>query len=128
MRARFRKFAHSYRLAILAGGIIALPLSKSAGGGLFSHLIALVASIFFGALFGIVILTVIRFFKTARWGYPIAGLFAGSVPLLVIPLKGKDLAGLWLVSAFLGVLIGLLEWENTSRLARTVSEPEAEED
>ena len=128
MRARFRKFAHSYRLAILAGGIFALPVSNAAEGGLVGHLLSLVVSFFFGALFGVVILTAIRFFKTARWGYPIAGLLAGSVPIIVIPVEGKDLAGLWLVSAFLGVLIGLLEWENTSRLARTVCEPEAEKD
>jgi len=128
MLSRIRNWAHSYRLAILAGGIFALPLSKEAEGGFVAYLIALVVSFLFGAFFGVVMLTAIRLFKTARWGYPIAGILAGSVPIIVVPAEPKDIGGLWVVSAFLGLVIGLLEWESTSRLARTVGEPEPEED
>ena len=126
MLSRIRRWTHSYRLAILAGGIFALPMSKEATGGLPVHLVAVVASFLFGALFGVVILTAIRFFKTARWGYPIAGILAGSVPIVVIPAQKEELGGLWLVSAFLGLMIGLLEWERTSRLARNANESEPE--
>lgn len=118
MRSRIKRWVHSYRLAILAGGLFALPLSHQAAGGPIGYLVALLACFLLGGLFGVVILTAIRFFRTERWGYPIAGLLAGSVPLIVVPMSGKDLGGLWVVSALLGLLIGLLEWERTSRLAR----------
>ena len=118
MRSPFKRWVHSYRPAILAGGLFALPLSHHADGGVVGYLVALLVCFLFGALFGVVILTAIRFFRTDRWGYPIAGLLSGAVPLIVVPMSGKDLGGLWIVSALLGVLIGLLEWERTSRLAR----------
>ena len=105
----------SYRLAILTGGIFALPLSRAADGGITGYFLGVIAVFLFGALFGVVILTTIRFFRTARWGYLVVGPLAGSIPMTVVPAKGEHLSGLWLMSSILGLMIALLEWERKSR-------------
>ncbi len=119
MLTRIRTWMSSYRLAILTGGIFALPLSREAEGGVINYFIAVTAAFLFGALFGVVILTTIRFFRTARWGYLVVGPLAGSIPMIVVPAKGEHLGGLWLMSSILGLLIALLEWERKSRAERS---------
>ena len=64
------------------------------------------------------ILGLIRLFRIAPWGYPLAGLFAGPVRLaLFFDAKNTagDRGGAWLLGAVLGLLIGALEWARVRR-------------
>jgi len=66
-----------------------------------------------GGLFGVAMVALIRLFRIAPWGYPWAGLVSGLVPpglFFGSGGTGDERGGFLLISAVLGVLIGLLEW------------------
>ncbi len=72
-----------------------------------------------GGISGMVIVGLIRLFKIAPWGYPIAGFLVGPLPFLVLlgrklPTE-EDRGSVWVVAALFGVLIGLLEWARVHR-------------
>ena len=66
-----------------------------------------------GALYGLGVLGLIRLFRTRSFGYLAAGLLCGPFPVAVL-VDGNgtegDRAGMFVVCALLGLLIGALEW------------------
>jgi hypothetical protein len=73
-----------------------------------------------GGFAGLLVLGLIRLFPVARWTYPIVGILVGPLlPLLVYARSGQrqeEAAGaLWVLGAFFGAVIGLLEWGRRSR-------------
>ena len=73
-----------------------------------------------GALCGAAVVGLIRLFRIAPFGYAAAGLVCGPLPFLVLSqgdgTSGDDRFRLWLVGAFFGLLIGVLEWARVRRL------------
>ncbi len=82
----------------------------------------------FGWVYGVGVLGLTRLFRVSRWGVPVVGLVCGPVPVvLLLPAdvnSGEERAGLWLLGAIVGLLIGLVE---AARL-RKVSDGEAASD
>jgi hypothetical protein len=100
--------------AVLGGAFFALaffavvePGAKALGG------------LVVGALWGAAVVGLIRLFRVAPWGYAVAGLLCGPIPLLVLTLgdepSGEDRFALWLIGAVFGLLIGLLEQARVRR-------------
>lgn len=77
-------------------------------------------SMVLGALMGAAVVGLIRLFRVAPWGYPVAGVLCGPIPLVLL-LAGKakegELFGVWLLGAVFGLLIGLLEAARVRRSA-----------
>lgn len=68
----------------------------------------LVALALFGALFGGLVVLLMRAFPIRRWAMPFAGLLAGLLVGALFVRKQED-GGLALIGALLGLLIGLFE-------------------
>ncbi len=111
-----RSFFDGWGTAMLAGslylltvvGITAQKPGPAAGLGL----------LLLGAALGLAILALIRLFGTSRWGFPVAGLLAGPVPLILLftpRIAQGERGGVVLLGALLGLAIGLLEWARVSR-------------
>jgi hypothetical protein len=118
MIARIRQAFRGTWTAMICGALFCLPLGRLVNAGHGENFIGrIIITAIFGLLCGLVILGAIRLFRTARWGYLIAGPLAGTLPIVVmVPSKTSqdDFGGLWLLSAILGLFIGLLEWQRTS--------------
>lgn len=108
---RLRRYAATLLPAALAGGFLVLTLAsadKPSANPLHWVLLLVV-----GGLLGVCVCALIRLFRIAPWGYPLAGLFAGPVPASLLMNAGSsadERGGLVLLGAVFGVLIGLLEW------------------
>lgn len=78
-----------------------------------------------GGLSGTVIVGLVRLFRIAPFGYPFAGLLCGPLPFFLIlrgtsegPQDEGSRAGVWLASALLGAILGVLEWARVRRASR----------
>ena len=74
-----------------------------------------------GWLLGVVVVAIIRRFRVAPWAYPIAGLFSGPIPFVLLFARSttkEEWGGVWLVSALLGAMIGFVEWARVQRVER----------
>jgi len=92
----------------MAGGVVLMALGRAQDPEL-----SRLGLLLLGGLFGIAMVGLIRLFRIAPWGYPWAGLVSGLVPpglFFGAGGSGDDRGGFLLISALLGVLIGLLEW------------------
>ena len=117
----FARIRHAFRgtwTAMVCGGLFCLPIGRLVTAGQVENFFArMIVTAIFGALCGVVILGALRLFRTSSWGFPIAGPLAGTLPIVVmVPAKTSqdDFGGLWLLSAILGLIIGLLEWRRVS--------------
>ena len=102
------RFLGSLAPSAMAGGFFLMAFGRAQDPAL-----SRLGLLFLGGLFGIAMVGLIRLFRIAPWGYPWAGLFCGLVPpglFFDANGSGDDRAGFILISAILGVLIGLLEW------------------
>jgi hypothetical protein len=118
---RLRRAVSGAWTSALAGGLFLLPLARLSRAGEAPLLGQLLVTFLVGALYGLVILGVIRLFRTSSWGHLVAGPLAGLLPVAVVaPAKvaKEDLGGLFLLSAILGLLIAVLEWARLSAEAR----------
>lgn len=120
---RIRRFLSNLVPAFLAGGFFLLAAGRLAHDPSAGRLGLLLA----GGLYGVGVVGLIRLFPIAPWAYFVAGFLCGPIPaaLLVGRSMGEeDRAGFWLLTALLGLLVGLLE---TARVhLRRGSEGEAE--
>jgi len=118
----------------VVGGLVPSAL---AGGFALSTLaavseppVALVHSLLLGGLYGVFVVLLIRLFRVAPWGYPVAGIVCGPVPAVLLTAGNAELAsnssagdrgGMWFVLLLFGLVLGLLEWARASRRARASS-------
>lgn len=105
---RMKRFLADSAPSVLAGAFFSLALFRGEGdeGGRLGALIL-------GALYGLSVLGLLRLFRTRSFGYLVAGMIAGPVPmalLLPAPLPEAERGGAWLVTALLGFCVGALEW------------------
>lgn len=104
----------SFAPAALAGGLF-----LAAFGAVQSPGKPVLGALLVGALCGVVVAGLLRLFRVAPFGYPVAGLFCGPVPFLLLSarsVQGSDeRAAVWLVSALFGLLVGALEWARVRR-------------
>ncbi len=114
MFRRTRKFLGTLMPAGLAGAFLflaAVRVNEPAQSNRFGLLLV-------GWLYGIGVLGLIRLFHVAPWCYPWVGLVAGPVPLALFLNSGAssdERAGLWLGTALVGFLVGLIEWGRVRR-------------
>ena len=80
-----------------------------------------------GWLYGICVYALLRLFRVAPWGYPWLGLFVGPVPATVLLMNqdtpSEERGGVWVLSALLGLLLGIIEW---ARVRALPAEPDAD--
>ncbi|MBI5432974.1 MAG: hypothetical protein HZA52_09110 [Planctomycetes bacterium] len=79
-----------------------------------------VAMVLLGALYALAVLGLVRIFGAKRWGLALAGCLCGPAPVALLAQAdsgGGGRAGMLLASAFLGLLIGLMEWNRQARAA-----------
>ncbi|MCC6407747.1 MAG: hypothetical protein IT453_11310 [Planctomycetes bacterium] len=79
-----------------------------------------VAMMLIGALYALAVLGLVRIFGAKRWGLALAGCLCGPAPVALLAQSdsgGEDRAGMLLAGAFLGLVIGLMEWNRQSRAA-----------
>lgn len=110
---RLRTFLAGAAPAMLAGAFFTLALSQLA-----SPDGTRIGGLLVGSLYGMAVVGLIRLFRVAPWGSWFAGLLCGPVPAaLILPRGGdpSDRAGLWLLTALLGLLIGGLEHARRKR-------------
>jgi hypothetical protein len=111
MLQRTRKFLAGLVPSALAGAsfVATVAVMVEPGGSALGGLVV-------GGIAGVAVVGMIRLFRIAPWGYWVAGLVCGPVPLLVVfQPAGEDRFGVWLFGAIFGLLIGLLEWARVRR-------------
>ena len=99
----------------LAGGFLGLAVFRvgdpaQPGAGL--------GGLVVGWLYGLAVTGLIRLFRVDPWAFPLVGLFCGPVPLALLvgaDSTAEDRSGWLVLSALLGVLIGVLEWARVRR-------------
>lgn len=110
-----RRFLSSgWGQAMLAGGLFSIFIGRMQPE---SGRAAVVVLGLAGALYGLAVLALIRLFHTRSFGLLAAGLLAGPLPIafLIGPdASGEDRAGMLVLCALLGLLIGALEWARTT--------------
>ena len=77
-----------------------------------------------GWLYGVCVYALLRLFRIAPWGYPWLGLFVGPVPASVLLMNqntpSDERGGVWLLSALVGLLLGIIEWARVRALPAEV--------
>jgi hypothetical protein len=71
-----------------------------------------------GWIYGVAVVGILRIFRVPPWCYPWLGLVCGPVPAALLPSGDQepgDRGGLLLITALLGLLVGLVEWGRRSR-------------
>ncbi|MCE9593255.1 MAG: hypothetical protein K8S98_03580 [Planctomycetes bacterium] len=74
-----------------------------------------------GALYALAVLGLMRVFGARRWGLAVAGVLCGPTPVALLAgtdSSGEDRGGMLFVGALFGLVVGLMEWNRQSRLAR----------
>ena len=119
------------RLRAFLGGLVPSAL----GGAFFLTALSQVLdpsqrigdSLVIGAIAGVAVVGLIRLFRVAPWGYAVAGVVCGPIPFLLLarsePIREGDRFGVWLVGAFFGLVLGLLEWARVRRDAPGPRQP-----
>jgi len=116
---RLRSFLGSLMPAGLTGAFLVLCLARISEPGSANRLALLIL----GWLYGVAVLGLIRLFRVNPGLYPVVGLVCGPVPLALIAnsdMGQDDLAGMWVLTLHMGVVIGAVEW---GRLRRRELEP-----
>lgn len=113
---RMRRWFAGWGTAMYTGALFLIVVGRvsdpSAGAK------ALLALALLGALYGLGVLGLMRVFGVQRWGLAVAGLLAGPVPAVVFltaQTPAEDRGGLLVLGALLGLFLGLLEWNRTTR-------------
>ncbi|HED67053.1 MAG TPA: hypothetical protein ENJ09_16035 [Planctomycetes bacterium] len=112
------RFLGSINQAGMAGAFLFFVLLVQEKGPRVGHLIL-------GWFYGIAVLGLIRLFRVRPWAYGVIGLLAGPVPAAVLfgkDVEGGEWAGVWLMGAVFGLLVGLIECARVQRRA-TGEEP-----
>ena len=112
MMRRIRKFLGGLVPSALAGALFVATVAKMVDPSE-----PAVGGLLVGGIAGVAVVGMIRLFRVAPWGYAIAGVICGPVPLiLVFQPSGEDRYGVWVFGAIFGLLIGLLEWARVRRV------------
>lgn len=107
------RFLASVNHAGLAGALFFLVLLVREEGTV-GHLLL-------GWFYGIAVLGLIRLFRIRPWAYAVVGLITGPVPAALLfgaNAAENEWAGIWLVSALFGLVVGLIECARVQRLER----------
>jgi hypothetical protein len=72
-----------------------------------------------GAVYALCVHGLMGLFGVRRWGWAVAGFLAGPVPLAILstpkPEEAGERAGILLLAALFGLLIGLVRWAREAR-------------
>lgn len=101
---RLRRFLASYAAPGLAGALFLLAMGRFGEPG--SSRLAL---FLMGWLYGVAVGALVRAFPTSPSAYPLAGLFVGPLPAALLWSGAEDGVAVWVVTAVLGVAIGVFE-------------------
>lgn len=118
---RVRRFFRGLLPATLAGAFFFMILGRVDDPGA-----SRVGMLLLGGLYGIGIVGLIRLFRIAPWGYPVVGLLAGPLPLallVTVDMSKNDRGGALVLTALLGVFVGLVEWARV-RAERGPADPD----
>ena len=110
---RLRSFLTGASPAMMVGAFFALGVFR-----LGAEQAPRSAGLLVGALYGLAVLGVLRLFRVAPWGLWFVGLVAGPVPAALLAPRGDvsgDRAGVWAITALLGLLIGGIEHARLKR-------------
>lgn len=115
MFRRTRQFLGGLMPTGLAGAFLALTVGRVSAPGETSRIVLLIL----GWLYGVAVIGLLRLIPVSPWCYPWVGMIVGPVPFALLVNAGAEdgeRGMLWLATALVGFLLGLIEWGRESRV------------